>query len=221
MRHTGGVGGQVRGMDELSGDPAREHRFRRLYVDVYADVLRFVQRRVADGAGGGVGGTAEDVTAEVFLVVWRRVDDVPGGDGGNSVDAARAWVFGIARNLLLNSRRGARRQVALGVRLADAERVQALGSGAVGSAAVASKAADHGASEVALRVDLERAWRELSDVHQEALALSAFEGLDSHEAAAVLGITATAFRLRLSRARKTLRSALGAEHARTPLSERL
>lgn len=176
-----------------------------------------MQRRVGNGAGGGVGGAgscaAEDVTAEVFLAVWRRIDDVPGGgdnnDDDNNRDAGRAWIFGIARNILLNSRRGARRQSALGVRLADAEHVRAAGSG---SGSVGLGALGSGSVDVALQVDLERAWPELSDLHQEALALSAFEGLDSQEAAAVVGVTATAFRLRLSRARKALRSALGAEH---------
>lgn len=176
-------------MDDFSGDPERGHRFRRLYVDAYPDVLRFVQRRVSDGAGRPA---AEDVTAEVFLAVWRRVDDVPADS-----DTARAWVFGIARNLLLNDNRGRRRRRALGVRLADAEHLREL---------------DRGAVEVPLRVDLERAWRELGAVHQEVLALAVFEGLDSREASAVIGITPTAFRLRLSRARRTLRSLLGSDH---------
>lgn len=174
-------------MDEVTGEPGREHRFRRVYVDLYADVLRFVQRRTDDAAA------AEDVVAEVFLAVWRRFEDVPAGH-----DAARAWVFGIARNLLLNSRRGERRRRALGVRLADAGR---------------DHPSDAEPDEVLFRVDLELAWRRLTAVHQEALALSAFEGLDSQEAAAVVGITATAFRLRLSRGRKALRTALGAERA--------
>lgn len=199
-------------MDELSGDAGREHRFKRLYVDVYADVLRFVQRRV------GGDSDPEDVVAEVFLAVWRRVDDVPGRGGENydddaNHDSVRAWVFGVARNLLLNNRRGMRRRQALGVRLAHAEHVRAAAAGpdGVGSGAV----------DVALLIDLERAWRELSDVHQETLALAAFEGLDSTDAGVVVGITATAFRLRLSRARKALRSALGAEHVLDTRGSRL
>lgn len=171
-------------MDDISGDARREHRFRPLYEDLYPDLLRFVQRRTDDG-------TAEDMVAEVFLAVWRRLEDVPCGH-----DGARAWVFGIARNLLLNNHRSNRRRSALGVRLADAERVRALNPGEVNTA---------------LQVDLERAWRGLSDVHQETLALAVFEGLDSTEAAAVVGASATAFRLRLSRARKALRSALDSD----------
>lgn len=168
-------------MDDISGDTRREHRFRPLYEDLYPDLLRFVQRRTDDG-------TAEDVVAEVFLTVWRRLEDVPG-----SHDGARAWVFGIARNLLLNTHRSNRRRSALGVRLADAERIRAINPADVNTA---------------LQIDLERAWRELSEAHQETLALTVFEGLNSTEAATVVGVSATAFRLRLSRARKALRCAL-------------
>ncbi len=54
-------------------------------------------------------------------------------------------------------------------------------------------------------VDLSRAWRRLSPVHQEALALSTYEELTAGQAAAVLDISPVAFRLRLSRARRALR----------------
>ena len=50
--------------------PDARHRFADLYRAQYADVVRFVQRRVDAGA-------AEDVVADVFLVVWRRVAELP------------------------------------------------------------------------------------------------------------------------------------------------
>ncbi|MFF4779218.1 RNA polymerase sigma factor [Microtetraspora fusca] len=59
---------------------------------------------------------------------------------------------------------------------------------------------------VAWRVDLARAWSRLSAVHQEALALTVWDGLDAPRAAQVLGISPVAYRLRLSRARKALRA---------------
>ena len=55
------------------------------------------------------------------------------------------------------------------------------------------------------RVDIAAAWPLLSALHQEAIALAVLDGLTAPEAAAVLGISSTAFRLRLSRARRTLR----------------
>lgn len=165
-------------MSHESRAPDRERTFRSLYEAVYPDLLRFVQRR-------GHADHAEDVVADVFLVVWRRLDEVP-----RSHDDARAWIFGITRNVLLNNHRGERRRRALGVRLADATTFPTT---------------DADTDRVVSAVDLANAWRRLSEMHQEALALSAFEELSAPQAAAVLGISPVAFRLRLSRARRALR----------------
>ena len=167
-------------MSPTSPAPDPEHVFRSLYAVAYPDLLKFVQRRAHPDHAG-------DVVAEAFLVVWRRLDELPRRE-----DDARAWIFGITRNLLLNEQRGARRQQALGVRL-----------GNVTSASHADADAD--ADAVISRVDLGRAWRLLSVVHQEALGLAVFERLTAPQAAAVLGISPVAFRLRLSRARRALR----------------
>ena len=165
----------------------REQTFRSLYAAVRPDLLRFVQRRAHPDS-------AEDVVADAFLVVWRRLEELP-----RSAEDARAWVFGIARNLLLNDQRTARRQQALGVRLAD--------SGSTGTVQSDTELVVH-------RVDLARAWRLLSDRHQEVLAPTVFEELSAPQAAVVLGISPVAFRLRLSRARRALR--LHLHHAPQP-----
>lgn len=154
--------------------------FTELYDAAYADLLRFAQRRV-DPAH------AEDVVAEAFLVAWRRLPDLP-----TRPDDARAWLFGIARGVILNTHRTARRQRALAVRLADPP-------------ALVTAAGDDLVSQ---QIDLARAWRLLSDVHQEALALTVLDGLTAPLAAAVLDISPVAFRLRLSRARRALRAHL-------------
>jgi RNA polymerase sigma-70 factor (ECF subfamily) len=158
-------------------------RFRALYAQAYADVLRFAQRRVHRSH-------AEDVTADAFLVAWRRLDDAP-----NKPDDARAWLFGIARNCLLNTIRGQGRRDALAVRIAET----------VPSAGAADEL---NADPVEQRLDLAAAWRRLSETDQEALSLTVFEDLSSPQAARVLGITATAYRLRLLRARRALRRQL-------------
>jgi RNA polymerase sigma-70 factor (ECF subfamily) len=158
-------------------------RFRALYAHAYADVLRFAQRRVHRSH-------AEDVTADAFLVAWRRLDDAP-----KKPDDARAWLFGIARNCLLNTVRGQGRRDALAVRIA--------------ASVPSARAADElNADPVAQRLDLAAAWRRLSETDQEALSLTVFEDLSSPQAARVLGITATAYRLRLLRARRALRRQL-------------
>lgn len=155
----------------------REERFREIYDAVYVDLLRFVRRRVHPSH-------AEDVVGEVMLVAWRRLDDVPG-----DLSAARAWLFGVARKALQSNWRREVRHEAVTVRFAE------VGPGDAGQHP----------DLVAHRVDIAAAWPQLSPLHQEAIALSVLDGVSAAEAAAVLGISATAFRLRLSRARRTLR----------------
>jgi RNA polymerase sigma-70 factor (ECF subfamily) len=185
-------------MDSTTSSPGeREQRFRDIYDAAYVDLLRFVRRRVHPSH-------AEDVVGEVMLVAWRRVDDVP-----TDLSAARAWLFGVARKTLQNARRREDRHDALAVRLAESR--------------VRPADTEH-PDLVARRVDVAAAWPLLSTSSQEAIALSVLDGLTAPEAAAVLGISATAFRLRLSRARRTLRRQLDATTAedrlpRHPASE--
>ena len=106
---------------------------------------------------------------------------------------ARAWLFGIARNLLMAS---SRRDLALRVRVCDPADLELSQVGHE--------------DEVVSRVDLARAWARLSGLHQEALSLAVWEDLTSAQAAAVLGISPVAYRIRLSRARRALALLAGA-----------
>lgn len=181
------------GMSSQSRAPDREPRFTSLFEATYADLLRFAQRRVHSDH-------AEDVVAESFLVAWRRLDDLPRRRGD-----ARAWLFGIARGVILNARRGAERQRALAVRLADVP---------IGSMP------GFDADLVARQIDVSRAWLRLSDVHQEALALAVFDGFSAPQAAAVLGISPVAYRLRLSRPSRAATASGSPAPATVPSSPR-
>lgn len=125
---------------------------------------------------------ADDATAETFLVVWRRLCDVP--------RAPRGWLLGIARLTLANQRRGVRRREALVVRVGCERSAEGISADA--------------------RPVLEALSR-LSELDQEALLLSAWDGLNSREAAQVLGCTPAAFRLRLHRARRRLERVLATD----------
>ena len=160
-----------------SGDA--EARFRDLYETTYDDLVRFAQRRVDRSY-------VEDLAAETMLVAWRRFDQLPAQPGD-----ARAWLFGIARNLLLNAQRGERRRGALELRISET---------------ASTRAETDDAEAAAGRVDLSRAWRRLTPQHQETLALTVWDDLTSSEAGLVLGISPVAYRLRLSRARRALRA---------------
>jgi RNA polymerase sigma-70 factor (ECF subfamily) len=175
-------------MGTTTPSPAeREQRFRDVYEAAYADLLRFVRRRAHPSH-------AEDVVGEVMLVAWRRLDDVP-----TELPAARAWLFGVARKTLQNTRRREERHGAVAVRLAEGP-LDSLDAGGHPDL-------------VACRIDVAAAWPRLSATDQEAMALAVLDGLTAPEAAAVLGISATAFRLRLSRARRSLRRQVDATTA--------
>ena len=165
-------------MERTGAPEERVERFREVYDAVYVDLLRFVRRRVDPTH-------VEDVVGDVMLVAWRRLDDVPA-----DVSDARAWLFGVARKTLQNARRREDRHQAVAVRLAELR-----------------PWTDAGAHPdlVSRRVDIAAAWPRLGASEQEAIALSVLDELSAPEAAAVLGITAVAFRLRLSRARRSLR----------------
>ncbi|WP_422770827.1 RNA polymerase sigma factor [Plantactinospora sp. WMMC1484] len=85
---------------------AREERFRALHLETYADLLRFVERRVPPGE-------AEDIVSTVFLTAWRRFDELP--------DDTRPWLFAVARRTMTNQARGWLRRRALDVRLRSSE----------------------------------------------------------------------------------------------------
>lgn len=173
------------------GEDIREQEFAAFFAATYADVLRFVQRRIHASQ-------AEDVVADVYLVAWRRFDHLP-----ESLGQRRAWLYGTARRTLLNATRGHGRQHALAVRLVDFTSIEA---------GVSTEA-----DLTALRVDISAAWPTLSGVDQEALCLSVLDGLDAPSAATVLGITPVAYRLRLSRARRALRSRIDPSRSSSPL----
>lgn len=167
--------------------PDREQRFRTLFTDHHDAVLRFARRRTSPAL-------ADDIAAETFLVAWRRLDAVPTRSG-----EALPWLYAVARHCLLNADRSGRRQEALAVRIGDGH------SGTV----------EVDVDLIARRADLAAAWRRLSPTDQEVLALALWEDLPSARAARVLGISPTAYRLRLSRARRALRRLIDP----TPTSE--
>src|ERR1700735_5412690 len=89
------------------GPDERRHRFEELYAANCGPILGYVLRRTDNPDD------AADVIAETFLTVWRRLDAVPPGD------EARLWLYGVARRVLANHRRGQRRRTALTERLRD------------------------------------------------------------------------------------------------------
>lgn len=127
---------------------------------------------------------ADDCLSEVLLVLWRRGDHLPASDD------LRLYAFGVARNVLRNHERGARRR----------ERLQHALDAEAATRAQHRDRGDDGALAAALAVLPER--------DRELLLLVAWDGLSSAEAGAVLGLSAGTTRVRMSRARTRLRALL-------------
>lgn len=140
------------------------------------DLLAYFVRRVADRED------AADCVAETFVVLWRRRDSLPADD-----DAARAWLFGVARNVLSSFRRGRVRRSNLSDRL----RLELRDD-----------------PPAPVDTELDDALARLRPDDADLVRLIAWEGFGVEEAGSVLRLSATAARKRYSRARAILRSLL-------------
>ena len=160
--------------------PDPRDRFDALFEATRRQVLAYALRRTREPAD------AEDAAAETFAIAWRRIDDVPPGAD------ALPWLYGVARRVLANQRRGTERRWNLLGRLF--ERAPRASDGPdvdLGGPATAALAA--------LRPD-----------DRELLQLVAWEDLDHAAIAQVLGISVNAVAIRLHRARRRFAEA----HAR-------
>jgi RNA polymerase sigma-70 factor (ECF subfamily) len=127
---------------------------------------------------------AEDLVAEAFEVAVRRLEEVPLDDG-----EAMAWLIGTVRRLAANQRR--RRVVR--------ERYwrEAVREGWHATASSPEDAVtDREASVAALAA--------LSASDRELVLLVAWDGLEPHQVAEVLGISRNALAVRLHRVRRRL-----------------
>lgn len=165
-------------------------KFRLLWDLHHQSVARFAMRRLPGDD------EVADVISDTFLTAWRRIDEL-------EPTTARAWLLATARRQLANRLRGRRRRAAL------AERVRAT---ATSSPALEVVDADES------RTTLAAAFNALPARDREAIALVTWEELEPAEAAEVLEIPASRFRVRLSRAKERLRR--NVEHAEQDESSR-
>lgn len=141
---------------------------------------------------------ADEVVSETFMVAWRRFSDMP--------SAPLPWLLGVARNVIRESVRAETRRDSLSAELRRwvEESVSDVADGVVD------------------RIAIRRALTQLPEPDREVLILIAWQGLSPREAARVIGCTATAFRVRLHRARRRLETAVqqqSPERTRTPSIE--
>jgi RNA polymerase sigma-70 factor (ECF subfamily) len=156
----------------------RRRRFESIAGDVFDPLQRFLRRRVPRDE-------AEDALSDTLLIIWRRLDEVP-------ADAVLPWSYGVARRVLSNRQRGWRRRRLLADRLS----------------AQAPPPPMLDPSDAEAHPEVAGALADLADRDREVLVLWAWEELEPREMAVVLGISANAAALRLSRAKKRLARSL-------------
>ncbi|WP_199723523.1 RNA polymerase sigma factor [Micromonospora sp. CV4] len=171
-------------ISDIAVDPVALEIFYRRHVEA---VGRFVARRVDDPH------LAADLTADVFLAV---IESAAGyrPDRGSQI----GWLLGVARNVIADERRRAALRLRVTGRMAGRRDLDA-----------------DDIARIEERIDAESAARRtyralggLSEGTQALVELVAVDGLTVAEAAAALGLSPVAARVRLHRARRTVRAVL-------------
>jgi RNA polymerase sigma factor (sigma-70 family) len=169
---------------------AERDAFATVYETHFDAVYGYLCRRVGRTEG-------EDLTAQTFALALRDQEQYDTSRG-----SVRAWLFGIAANVLRGHQRGEERRLRMLARTG----VDPLQSEV---------------EQVEERLDAQLATRSLAQVlanlsagDREVLLLSAWAGLSSEEIGHALGIPAGTARSRLNRSRRKLLDALsGGENA--------
>ncbi|MBK5267962.1 MAG: sigma-70 family RNA polymerase sigma factor [Acidimicrobiia bacterium] len=158
---------------------------RQRFEEIYAIVYEPLQRYLRRRASID---DADEVLDDVLLVLWQRLPTL-------AVDDCLPWCYGVARRALANRRRSMARRQGLLERL--------------------------GAQPVQVPIDevglddypaLASAFRLLAESDREVLRLWAWEGLEPREIATVLGTSANAVSLRLTKAKKKLTGLLAGQN---------
>jgi RNA polymerase sigma factor (sigma-70 family) len=181
---------------ELRTDPASLEAFYRLHV---GDVAAFVARRVGDAHA------VADIVSNTFLAAINGAHTF---DRDRSPVTARFWLLAIARNEVARYQGQAGRQV-VWLREGSADQLSEDETARIDELIDAER----------LAPDIRAALDQLSPRVCETFLLVAVDGIPQEEAASMLGISHTALRARLARARRRLRhhlAALEGDSAPTP-----
>ncbi len=186
---TAEVGESPTDMDIVAGFRRDPERFTEVHDRYFRDIYRYVAGRLDVHV-------AEDIAAETFCLAFGQRDrfDPQRGSG------LRAWLFGIATNLVAQHRRK------------EARRYKALARSGADRAAGSHE--DRVLTEVtagSMRPRLAKALAALSPGERDVVLLVALAELTYDEVAEALGISQGTVGSRLSRARKKLHEVIPRE----------
>ncbi|GAA4609707.1 RNA polymerase sigma factor [Actinoallomurus liliacearum] len=162
--------------------------FTDLYDRYFHDVYRYVAGRLGPDA-------ADDIAADTFVIAFRKRDSFDVARG-----VARAWLLGIATNLVAQHRRKEVRRYRAMARATPDDHTDSHESRVIDQADAAR-----------LRPQIAKALAGLSTGDRDVLLLVGLGALSHDEVAQALGIPYGTVGSRLSRARKKVRAALGQE----------
>ncbi len=175
-------------VDDQRPDAHALDRFQAIYEAHYAAISAYARRRTAGPVD------SQDIVAETFTIAWRRLAELP------DADAALPWLYGVARRVMANQRRGNRRRADLSTRLGG----QQAGAGDVESEVLAAED----------RRTVLAALSRLRPADQEILRLAVWEELSHRDIAVVVGCSEASVAVRLHRARTRLGREIGKEERR-------
>jgi RNA polymerase sigma factor (sigma-70 family) len=169
-----------------------EERFRALYSRYHPAIIAYFARRIGTQ-------DAADASDDVFAVAWRRFATVPEGD------ETLPWLYGVARNVLANRRRGRRRGNRLLARLGTLGEPDLLGP----------------EPQVLRNLESQHVIEVLASMRpddQELVLLSYWEGLTHAEIGLLLGCSKSAVDARMHRVLQRMRKAM-ARTGHTPTAD--
>jgi RNA polymerase sigma-70 factor (ECF subfamily) len=155
-----------------------------LFARHHAEIHAYLVRMLRDPE------LAADLTQESFVKAYRAYDSL------HEPDNARAWLYQIAHRVALDELR--RRRLIRFIPFA-------------GEVRGAAPSAEHLAMDARLSGEMQRALERIPERQRAALLLAELHDLTGQELAGVLGVSHVAARALLTRARESLRRALGAE----------
>ncbi|MEW6583955.1 MAG: sigma-70 family RNA polymerase sigma factor [Actinomycetota bacterium] len=165
----------------MLGSPRGEAALRELYHAHAAGLMGYALARLRDR------GLAEEAVQDVFTRIWRHADAYDPSAG-----SPRAWIYGIARNAVIDlERRRAVRPPLPGAREAEGE-----------------EPGEESIEVAMLRWQVRGAMAQLRPEHREIIRLMRLEGLTLKEAAERTGLPVGTVKSRLYYALQALRLAL-------------
>ena len=158
-----------------------EEAARALYRTYFGELYGFALNRLGDR------GLAEEVVQDVFMRVWRHAGDYDAARG-----SVRTWLYGIARNAIVDLERHRSRRPPLAAREPDGE----------------GASHDEPIERALLRWQVQSALERLTPEHREVVRLAHLGGLSVKEISDLTGLPAGTVKSRTYYALQNLRLAL-------------